>query len=66
MMLKKKTRLEKKLNKGYEMTEPELKQLFIAECVSKRDLMCLSHPLNTKLSAQFEVFLKCYSLWGKA
>ena len=48
------------------MTEPELKQLFIAECVSKRDLMCLSHPLNTKLSAQFEVFKIAIKLGGKA
>jgi hypothetical protein len=47
------------------MTEQELKDSFIAECVNKKDQMCLSHPLNTKLSAQFEVFVKCYEMWGK-
>ena len=48
------------------MSEPELLKQFISECVSKRDQMCLSHPLNTKLSAQFEVFKIAIKLGGKA
>lgn len=48
------------------MTEPELLKTFITKCVDKKDKMCLSHPLNTKLSAQFEVFKIAYLLGGKA
>jgi len=44
------------------MNDKDLLGLFIAECVDKKDKMCLSHPLNTKLSAQFEVFKKAHRI----